>query len=79
MKYPDIKCDYSGVVGANHTEPITIDGEVHEAYFSDEAWNIMQQLSGRLRTNDQSAESEITAFWAKVHEKVYFRTTTKHA
>lgn len=76
MKYPDTKCDYSGEMGANHTEPIIIGETTHKAYLSDEAWNKMMQLGSRLRCGDEGAEEELGEFWSKIQTSIMERISS---
>lgn len=76
MSEPATKCDYDGSHGAENTEPIVIDGVTHVAHLSNEAWNLMQQLNGRVRNDDESAVQQLEAFWSKVRASVQERITT---
>lgn len=70
MKYPDKKCDYTGEMGANHTEPMPLEGKVCTAYLSDKAYDIMMMYNGMIRSGDESAVHPLTEFWSEVARNV---------
>lgn len=68
MKYPDKHCDYTGAMGANHTEPFCIDGEVHTIYLSDEAHEKMMAIGARIRNGDETASKDMEDFLGRISE-----------